>query len=52
MLKFEKIVLDSSNLGCGSTIPDIQKPSAVPFFICDESVGEGEGGTFGTGMVE
>ena len=51
MLKFEKIVLDSSNLGCGSTIPDIQKPSAVPFFICDESVGEGEGGTFGTGMV-
>lgn len=51
MLKFEKIILDSSNLGCGSTIPDIQKPSAVPFFICDESVGEGEGGTFGTGMV-
>lgn len=51
MLKFEKITLDSTNLGCGSTIPDIQKPSAVPFFICDESVGEGEGGTFGTGMV-
>lgn len=51
MLKFEKIILDSSDPGCGSTIPDIQKPSAVPFFICDESVGEGEGGTFGTGMV-
>ncbi len=51
MLKFEKITLDSANLGTASTIPDIQKPNAVPFFICDESVGEGEGGNFGTGMV-
>ena len=51
MLKFEKIKLDSTNLGLGSTIPDIQKPSAVPFFVCEDSMEDGDGANFGSGMV-
>lgn len=51
MLTFRKITLDSASLGTPSRIPNIQKPSAVPFFICDESVEKGESDNFGKGMV-
>lgn len=51
MLSFKKIKLHSADIGNPSTLADIQKPSAIPFFICDKSVDKEAANNFGNGMV-